>query len=126
MSPATTVSTQRLWQRHMEMAAIGGFGKTGVNRQAFSNEDIRARQLLASLVKLLKLHIFVDPVDNLFFRYQPPNVKGGPIMTGSHADSQPTHVPPVSRRRLIISRFSFRRRSLMLCKNRLRGSTCLA
>ena len=40
------VDTERLWQRHMTMAQIGAIPGNGVNRAAFSDEDIRARALL--------------------------------------------------------------------------------
>lgn len=90
MSAAAYISKHRLWQRHRDMAVIGGFGQSGVNRQAFSDEDIQARQLLLSWAKLLQLQVFVDPVGNLFLRYQPPGAEGNPILTGSHADSQPS------------------------------------
>ena len=44
---AAAVNEQRLWQRHMEMAKIGETPKGGVNRQALTPDDIRARALLA-------------------------------------------------------------------------------
>jgi tripartite-type tricarboxylate transporter receptor subunit TctC len=37
------VDADRLWQRHMQMAEIGAIPGNGVNRRAFSAEDIRAR-----------------------------------------------------------------------------------
>lgn len=88
--PSKNVDENRLWQRHMEMAAIGGFGAGGVNRQAFSEEDNRARALMLSWAEQLGLSVFFDPIGNLFFRYQPAGAKGDPVLTGSHADSQPT------------------------------------
>jgi N-carbamoyl-L-amino-acid hydrolase len=72
------------------MAEIGRVGVSGVNRQAFSTEDIRARQLLCNWAIQLGLHVFTDAVANLFFRYQPEGALGSPVLTGSHADSQPS------------------------------------
>ena len=40
---ASRVDEARLWQRHMEMAQIGSIPGSGVNRAAFSPEDIAAR-----------------------------------------------------------------------------------
>ena len=72
------------------MAAIGGFGGSGVNRQAFSEEDNRARALMRAWAGDLGLIVYVDPIGNLFFRYQPNGASGKPVVTGSHADSQPS------------------------------------
>ena len=40
---AAVVDEERQWRRLMTMATYGGFGGTGVNRAAFSAEDIAAR-----------------------------------------------------------------------------------
>ena len=74
----------------MDMAAIGGFAETGVNRQAFSEEDREARQLLVGWGSSLGLNIFADAIGNLFLRYEPETAEGDAILTGSHMDSQPT------------------------------------
>ena len=39
MSVAGAVREDRLWQRHADMAKLGGTPKGGVNRQALSAED---------------------------------------------------------------------------------------
>ena len=46
MSGAKAVREDRLWQRHADMARLGGTPKGGVNRQALSAEDAAARNLL--------------------------------------------------------------------------------
>lgn len=74
----------------MDMAAIGGFDESGVNRQAFSTEDRLARGLMQTWARQLGLEVLVDRIGNLFFRYEPAGVSGDPVVTGSHADSQPT------------------------------------
>jgi Peptidase family M20/M25/M40 len=51
MSGAKAVREDRLWQRHADMAKLGGTPKGGVNRQALSAEDAAARNLLASWVR---------------------------------------------------------------------------
>ncbi len=45
-STADQVSEARWWRRHMEMAELGAIPGNGVNRQALSEEDTAARQLL--------------------------------------------------------------------------------
>lgn len=89
MRASSFVNETRLWRRHMAMAAIGGFGGNEVNRQAFSEEDSKARALMQSWAESLQLSTFCDPIGNLFFRYQPAGAKGDPVLAGSHADSQP-------------------------------------
>ena len=44
MSGADAVKEDRLWQRHVEMAKLGGTPKGGVNRQALSPEDAARAQ----------------------------------------------------------------------------------
>ena len=46
MSGANAVREDRLWQRHVDMAGLGGTPKGGVNRQALSAEDAAARAQL--------------------------------------------------------------------------------
>ena len=52
------VREDRLWQRHAEMAKLGGTAKGGVNRQALSPEDAAARNLLMSWAKERGFSIF--------------------------------------------------------------------
>lgn len=90
INAADFVDGGRLWQRHVDMAAIGKVGETGVNRQAFSEEDIEARRLLADWARSLGLVSYADAIGNLFFRHQPASASGDAILTGSHMDSQPS------------------------------------
>ena len=60
MSGAKAVREDRLWQRHADMARLGGTPKGGVNRQALSAEDAAARNLLASWAKARGFSIFTD------------------------------------------------------------------
>src|SRR5437764_82368 len=48
MSGAKAVREDRLWQRHVDMAKLGGTPKGGVNRQALSPEDAAAETLKAA------------------------------------------------------------------------------
>ncbi len=90
MSGANAVREDRLWQRHAEMAKLGGTPKGGVNRQALSPEDAAARNLLAAWAKARGFSIFTDAIGNLFVRREGSDPDAAPVMSGSHMDSQPT------------------------------------
>ena len=83
------VDAARLWQRHTEMARIGAIPNNGVNRAAFSEEDIRARRLLVSWARARKFAISMDGVGNIFIRRPGLDAHAAPVMSGSHMDSQP-------------------------------------
>ncbi|CAN5692561.1 Zn-dependent hydrolase [soil metagenome] len=90
MSGAKAVREDRLWQRHADMAKLGGTPKGGVNRQALSAEDAAARNLLASWAEARGFAIFTDAIGNLFVRREGSDAAALPVMSGSHMDSQPT------------------------------------
>jgi len=87
------VSESRLWQRLMEMAAIGGFtdeaGNHGVNRPCLTPLDRKARRLLVSWAERMGAAVSVDPAGNLFLRLEGSDPSLAPVLTGSHMDSQP-------------------------------------
>src|SRR5260370_10239155 len=68
MNVAGAGRQDRLWQRHADMAKLGGTPKGGVNRQALSAEDAAAPKLLASLAKARGFSIFTHATCNLFPR----------------------------------------------------------
>jgi len=84
------VKEDRLWQRHADMAKLGGTPKGGVNRQALSPEDAAARNLLASWAKARGFSVSTDAIGNLFVRREGTDAHADPVMSGSHMDSQPT------------------------------------
>ncbi|MFQ6024594.1 MAG: M20 family metallo-hydrolase [Acidiferrobacterales bacterium] len=86
---ANYVDRDRLWQRHMEMAEIGGLANHGVNRQALSVEDIAARARLISWAQVRGFEIAVDSMANLFIRRSGLQADAAPVLTGSHMDTQP-------------------------------------
>jgi N-carbamoyl-L-amino-acid hydrolase len=90
MGSSTAVKQDRLWQRHVDMAKLGGTPKGGVNRQALSAEDAAARNLLAAWAKARGFSIFTDAIGNLFVRREGTDPSASPVMSGSHMDSQPT------------------------------------
>lgn len=83
------VDPERLWARLMEMAKIGAIPGNGVNRAAFSAEDIAARKLLISWARARRFTVAADSIGNLFIRRAGTDPRASPVMTGSHMDSQP-------------------------------------
>jgi N-carbamoyl-L-amino-acid hydrolase len=90
MSGADAVKEDRLWQRHADMAKLGGTPKGGVNRQALSAEDAAARNLLGAWARARGFTIFTDAIGNLFVKRAGSDPNAAPVMSGSHMDSQPT------------------------------------
>jgi beta-ureidopropionase / N-carbamoyl-L-amino-acid hydrolase len=86
---AAAIDRERLWRRHMAMAEIGAIADGGVNRQALSAEDIRARALLLEWALARGYEPAVDPVANLFVRRPGRDPALPPVVAGSHMDSQP-------------------------------------
>ena len=83
------VDEARLWRRHAEMAEIGAIPNNGVNRAAFSAEDIRARRLLLSWAKARSFEVTADAIGNMFVRRPGTDAGAAPVLSGSHMDSQP-------------------------------------
>jgi N-carbamoyl-L-amino-acid hydrolase len=90
MKGPDAVKEDRLWQRHVDMAKLGGTPKGGVNRQALSAEDAAARNLLGTWAKARGFSIFTDAIGNLFVQRPGTDATAQPVMSGSHMDSQPT------------------------------------
>ena len=83
------VDQRRLWQRHEDMARIGAIAGNGVNRAAFSAEDIRARRLLISWAQARGFAVTMDAIGNIFVRRAGLDAAAAPVLSGSHMDSQP-------------------------------------
>jgi beta-ureidopropionase / N-carbamoyl-L-amino-acid hydrolase len=90
ISPAFAVNGDRLWRRHMELAQIGATPRGGINRQALSPEDGKARALLLGWARARGFAGSVDPIGNLFIRRAGQDGAAAPVLTGSHLDTQPT------------------------------------
>ncbi|MBN9499947.1 MAG: Zn-dependent hydrolase [Alphaproteobacteria bacterium] len=87
---ASRIDETRLWQRHVDMAKLGGLSKGGVNRQALSAEDAAARRLIGGWAQARGYDLFGDPIGNLYIRRAGTENDAAPVVTGSHMDSQPT------------------------------------
>jgi len=87
---AIAVNGQRLWDSLMEMAKIGATAKGGVCRLALTDLDREGRDLFVRWAKESGCTISVDQMGNVFARRAGLDDTLAPVVTGSHADSQPT------------------------------------
>lgn len=90
LTTAIHVNGQRLWDSLMEMARIGATPKGGVCRLALTDLDKQGRDLIVQWAKEANCTVSVDQMGNVFMRRAGRNNDLPPVMTGSHADSQPT------------------------------------
>mgnify|MGYP001171479630 CR=1 FL=1 len=84
------INGQRLWDSLMEMAKIGATSKGGVCRLALTDLDRDGRDLFVRWAKEAGCTISVDQMGNVFARRAGRDDSLPPVVTGSHADSQPT------------------------------------
>lgn len=83
------INADRLWQRHVEMAEIGGTPSGGVHRLALGDEDITAHRLLADWALARGFTIELDAIGNMFIRREGLDPSLPPASSGSHTDTQP-------------------------------------
>lgn len=88
-SPSSAVDERRLWQRHLALAAHGATPAGGVNRQALTPAEGKARRTLVDWARQLSLEPSSDCVGNLFLE-MPGESDEAPVLSGSHIDTQPT------------------------------------
>ena len=84
------INGKRLWDSLMEMAKIGATEKGGVCRLALTDLDRDGRDLFVRWAKEAGCTISVDQMGNVFARRAGRDNSLTPVVTGSHADSQPT------------------------------------
>ena len=84
------INGQRLWDSLMEMAKIGATAKGGVCRLALTDLDRDGRDLFVRWAREAGCTISVDRMGNVFARRAGKDDTLAPVVTGSHADSQPT------------------------------------
>jgi N-carbamoyl-L-amino-acid hydrolase len=83
------INGERLLQRLERLAEFGATPSGGVNRVAFSEQDIAARKYLIELMQEAGLDVRVDAVGNIIGR-KPGQTPGLPVIAcGSHADTVP-------------------------------------
>lgn len=83
------INADRLWQRHMEMAALGATPGGGVHRLALTDKDIDAHLLLAEWAAARDFTIDLDAMGNMFVRREGTDPSLPPATSGSHTDTQP-------------------------------------
>jgi beta-ureidopropionase / N-carbamoyl-L-amino-acid hydrolase len=84
------INGKRLWDSLMEMAKIGATAKGGVCRLALTDLDRDGRDLFVRWAREAGCSISVDKMGNVFARRAGKDDTLTPVVTGSHADSQPT------------------------------------
>ncbi|KWE50907.1 Zn-dependent hydrolase [Burkholderia ubonensis] len=87
---APRVNGERLWTSLERMAQIGATPKGGVCRLALTDLDRESRDLFVQWARDAGCTVRVDRMGNVFARRAGRNPDAAPVMTGSHADSQPT------------------------------------
>ena len=80
----------RLWGSLMELAKIGATDKGGVRRLALTDLDRQGRDLVAGWCRDAGMAVTVDKVGNIFARRPGTDPARGPVMSGSHIDTQPS------------------------------------
>ncbi len=87
---AELIDGDRLWARHMALAAFGARDDGGVDRPTLSPIESEARAQVVAWGREIGLVPFTDGAANLFLRLEGRDPKLPPILAGSHIDSQPT------------------------------------
>lgn len=80
------VDQKRLARRIEELAQFGRSDR-GMNRYAYTKEEDQALDYLKGIFQELGMTVAVDPVGNLFARYEGTDPDLKPIVSGSHIDS---------------------------------------
>jgi N-carbamoyl-L-amino-acid hydrolase len=83
------VNSVRLEQRIEKLAEYGKTPEGGVNRVAFSKNDIKSREYTISLMKQAGLKIHIDEAGNIIGRREGIEPSLPPIAFGSHTDTVP-------------------------------------
>ncbi|MBN3856967.1 M20 family metallo-hydrolase [Paraburkholderia sp. Ac-20340] len=86
---AAQVNPQRLLDAIQALASFGARDDGGVDRPALSGRDLQARRYLIERAIALGCTVTTDHCANLFIR-RAGSEDLAPVMTGSHADTQPS------------------------------------
>ena len=84
------VNGVRLWESLERMAKIGATPKGGVCRLALTELDRESRDLFIQWAWAAGCQVRIDQLGNIFARRPGRDPCAAPVLTGSHADSQPT------------------------------------
>ncbi len=83
------INPARLEQRIEKLAEYGKTPEGGVNRVAFSEQDIQSREYILALMKEAGLKIRIDEAGNIIGRMEGMDPSLSPISFGSHTDTVP-------------------------------------
>ncbi|MBD1221176.1 Zn-dependent hydrolase [Virgibacillus halodenitrificans] len=83
------IRLERLKNRMLQMAKIGGTENNGVTRLALSQEDKKGRDLFVKWMQELKLDVRIDDFGNIYGRKEGTDPRATAVMVGSHLDSVP-------------------------------------
>ena len=86
---ALKVDGRRLEQRLEELSLIGRNQQGGVDRVAFSEANLKAREHVMSLMRELGLKVRIDEAGNISGRREGSGKNLPPILFGSHLDTVP-------------------------------------
>jgi beta-ureidopropionase / N-carbamoyl-L-amino-acid hydrolase len=84
-----TINGDRLSRSLDQLAEIGKLPNGGVNRVAFTTEDLLARQLVQSWMAEAGMTVNIDAAGNIIGRYAGLNPAAPALATGSHIDTVP-------------------------------------
>ena len=83
------IDGDHLLSRLRDLAAIGATPAGGVNRPAYSDEDLAAREVVRGWMREIGMTVRVDTAGNTFARLEGTDPALPPIVIGSHTDSVP-------------------------------------
>lgn len=83
------IDGHRLTSRLQGLRVFGGQEDGGVTRQAFTPQDVSAREAVAGLMRSAGLEVRVDPASNLIGTAVGQDAGLGTLVLGSHLDSVP-------------------------------------
>jgi N-carbamoyl-L-amino-acid hydrolase len=79
----------RLTARLRDLAAIGATAGGGVHRPAYSDDDLKAREVVRGWMREIGMTVRVDTAGNTFARLEGNDPTLPPIVIGSHTDTVP-------------------------------------
>jgi N-carbamoyl-L-amino-acid hydrolase len=83
------VNSKRIEYRISELSKFGRIPQGGINRVAFSEADIQARQYIMSLMPEAGMKVRIDAAGNIIGRREGRSPKLPALLMGSHIDSVP-------------------------------------
>ena len=89
MTEYPSINSERVWQRHMDLAKIGATDGGGVHRLAMTDLDIEAHRLIADWALARGFTVELDAIGNMFVRREGVSSGAVPVASGSHTDTQP-------------------------------------